>query len=177
MGKLNYYVFIILINIIALTTTAQNKVNRQNTLKITAAALLNDIYIADYSMSVYLDGTRIDSIYSQSKSHIILVLPCNQVFTFLFQKQNCLDKIVIVNTQTPSTFKKKQDIFYDFEVEMIQSYNESSITFDDYKVALLMINDDNKLLEINAPDDGYEKSKNVEEIPENLFPVSKNMDK
>lgn len=175
MGKLNYFVFFILINTIGLTATAQNIVKKQNTVKITGAALLNNIHIEDYSVSIYLDGTRMDSIYTKSKSPIKMVLPCNQVFTLLFQKQNCFDKIVIVNTKTPSSLKKNQELFYAFEVEMIQTFNESSVSFEDYKVAVLMINDDNKLSE--TPDDAHQKSKIDVEMPENLFPVSKNIDK
>lgn len=151
MRKLNYYLFIILINIITLTTTGQNKIEKQNTLRITGAALLNNQYVNDYSMSVYLDGTRIDSIYSESKSPIKFILPGNQVFTVLFQKQNCLDKIVIVNTQTPKSFKKAQSAFYNFEVELSESLSKSSKDIEDNGIAILMINDNNKLSESTLP--------------------------
>jgi hypothetical protein len=129
MLKLNLFTVVILFNIFSLTGIAQNCSKKQTTLKISGSAILNNKRVGDYSISVYLDGNRVDSIYTKSKKSIKLTLACNRVFTFLFQKQDCLDKIVFVNTLMPDGLKKTEVNTFDFEIEMSPSLIKNSKYF------------------------------------------------
>lgn len=174
MAKLNYYVFIILINIIGLTTKAQINSN----LEITGSALLNNEHVGDYSISVYFDGTRIDSIYTKSKEPVKLRLSTNHKFTILFQKQDCLDKIVIVNTKISSDLKNRQDSTFEFKISMRQILNDNSKDFEANQVAVLVINEKEELLETSTSYDKFHKeSDGIIGVPNNTSPVYKNLDK
>jgi hypothetical protein len=134
------------INTIALTATAQKKVRNTNTFEISGVALLNDQRVGDYTVSVYLDGTRIDSMYSKSKKPLYFTLECNQVYSCLFQKKGYKDKIVIVNTKIPEGLKSIQDDSFYFEIEMTESLKRKSEEIEDYPVAIIMISEPDELL-------------------------------
>lgn len=129
---------------------AQKKRTVMDVLEITGAALLNDQRASNYSISIYLDGTRIDSTYTKSKKSIKFHVAYNQVYTFLFQKENCLDKIVIVNTQLPQGLKSLQDDTFGFEIEMSQALSKSSKELEDYPVAVLYIDKKEEMLQASA---------------------------
>jgi hypothetical protein len=136
----------VLVNMIMLTGFSQKRL-RKKPLEITGAALLNDSRTTNYAISVYLDGTKIDSMYNKSKKSIKFYVNYNQVYTFLFQKQDCKDKIIIVNTMIPEGLKSLNDDVFDFEVEMSQSLAKKSDEIEDYPVAVLKISKDKELLE------------------------------
>lgn len=172
MRKMNCYIFIILINIIGIAATAQVSSN----LEIAGAALLNSERVGDYSISVYLDGSRIDSIYTISKEPVKLSLPSNHKFTLLFQKQHCEDKIVIVNTKISSDLVKLQTNSYKFDLELSQSLNKNSKDFERNEIAVLEINEKDELLDTSK---SYHKFANkgpevIPGIPNNILPSSKN---
>ncbi|MES2567702.1 MAG: hypothetical protein V4565_12595 [Bacteroidota bacterium] len=156
------YLIIIIIYLITLTATAQRKQDSFDILKITGAALLNDQRIANYAVSVYLDGTKIDSIYARSKKTIKFYISYNKVYTVLFQKKNCLDKIVIVNTHIPEGLKSMEDNTFDFEVEMSQSLSKKSANMEDYPIAVLLIDKNEEIL--HASDEYNRLTHNVQEI-------------
>ena len=136
--------FIKLFGVVALcfsisTSKAQSKHSKTDVLEITGAALLNDERVVDYAISVYLDGTKIDSMYTKSKNTIKFYVAYNQTYTFLFQKLNCVDKIVIVNTQIPKDIKSIKDNTFDFQIEMSQSLSKNSEEVEDYPIAVLYI--------------------------------------
>lgn len=172
MSKLNFFTFIVLINTIVLTSTAQ--INKS--LEITGSALLNNELVGDYSISVFFDGTRIDSIYTKSKEPVKLRLSTNHKFTILFQKQDCLDKIVIVNTKISSALKNKQDNAFEFKIEMRQSLNNNLKDFEGNQVAVLEINEKDELKDISK---SFDKLNNneleiVPGIPNSKLPSSTN---
>ncbi|MBI3518793.1 MAG: hypothetical protein HY062_05485 [Bacteroidetes bacterium] len=146
MKTINVFVCMIFMNITTLTVFSQ-KGSGVSQLEITGAALLNDSRTNDYAISVYLDGTKIDSMYNKSKRKIKFYVNYNQVYTFLFQKQGCKDKILIVNTIIPEGLKEMQDDTFDFEVEMTQSLTKNSEEIEDYPVAVLNINKKEELLQ------------------------------
>jgi hypothetical protein len=145
MKKSNLYIVMMLLNIIAVSGFAQKRM-RNAPLEISGAALLNDQQTKDYAISVYLDGTKIDSVFSKSKKSIYFFVNYNQVYTFLFQKAGCKDKIVIVNTTIPEGLKSMQDDTFDFAVEMSQALSKNS-EIEDYPVAVLKISKDEEMLE------------------------------
>jgi hypothetical protein len=133
-----------------LSVNAQNKRGVKDILKITGAALLNDQRATDYAISVFLDGTRVDSMYTKSKKTIKFYVTYNNVYTFLFQKEGCVDKIVIVNTKLPEGLKSIQDDTFDFEVEMSQSLSKNTKELEDYPVAVLLIDRKEEMLQASA---------------------------
>jgi hypothetical protein len=145
MKKINVFVLLVLLNSIAITALSQKRV-RKAPLEITGSALVNDLPAKDYAISVYLDGHKIDSLYSKSKKCINFYVNYNEVYTFLFQKEGCKDKIVIVNTTIPEGLKNMNEDVFDFAVEMTQSLTKNSAT-EDYPVAVLKINKEEEMLE------------------------------
>jgi hypothetical protein len=138
---------LILINAIAFTATAQKKIKRQSTLEISGAALLNDQRIKDYSVSVYLDGHKVDSMYSKTTKPLYFNVVYNKVYTLLFQKEGCPDKMVIFNTDVPQGLKNMRDDTFDFEIEMSQYLLKNTRETEDYPAAVLLINKQTESLE------------------------------
>lgn len=145
MIKLKKLVLILLFNTIAFTAISQKR--KTNFLEITGTALLDDKPTDNYAISVYLDGTKIDSMYTKKVKSIFFLVKYNELYTFLFQKKNCQDKIVIVNTSIPEGLDKMKDDIFEFEVEMTQSLVKKSEDLEDYPVAVLRINKEEELLE------------------------------
>ena len=150
MEKTKYYLLAFIISITSMTISAQKKHHIEDVLEITGAALLNNQRTSNYSISVYLDGTRIDSMYTKSKKDIKFYAAYNQVYTLLFQKENCLDKIVIVNTQLPIDLKSMQDDSFDFEIELSQALTKKSKDLEDYPVAVLYIDKKEEMLQASV---------------------------
>ena len=146
MKKNNVFLLLVLVNTIALTGFSQ-KVIRKAPLEITGIALLNDVPTKDYAVSVYLDGTKIDSLYTKSKKTIKFYVNYNQVYTFLFQKECFKDKLIIVNTNIPEGLMGMQDNTFEFAIEMSQSLTKDISEIEDYPVAVLNINKEEELLE------------------------------
>ena len=84
------------------------------------------------------------------------------MYTFLFQKKGCQDKIVIINTKIPDGLKSMQDDSFDFEIEMSESLKKQSPDIEDYPVAVLMINKQDELLE--ASEDYYKLTHQETEV-------------
>jgi hypothetical protein len=150
MKTIRKYMLIAMISSIAVTATAQKSRKKVDLLEITGAALLNDQRASDYAISVYLDGTKIDSMFTKSKKTIKFYVKFDNVYTFLFQKENCVDKIVIVNTQIPKGLKSMEDDSFDFEVEMSQSLSKGAKDLEDYPVAVLYIDKKEEALQASA---------------------------
>lgn len=150
MKTIGRFLLISVISSLTLTSVAQKKVKNVDLLEITGAALLDDQRVSDYAISVYLDGTKIDSMYTKSKKTIKFYVKFDNVYTFLFQKAGCNDKIVIVNTQIPKGLKSMDDDSFDFEVEMSQSLAKNAKELEDYPVAVLYIDKKEEALQASA---------------------------
>jgi hypothetical protein len=146
MKTMNVCVWIVVMNMITLAVFSQKK-TKIYSLEITGAALLNDVRTNNYAISVYLDGHKIDSMYNGSKRPINFYVKYNEVYTFLFQKEGCKDKILIVNTIMPQGVKGIEDDSFNFEVEMTQALTKKSDEIEDYPVAVLKINKEVESLE------------------------------
>jgi hypothetical protein len=141
---------LLVVSTMTLTLNAQIKNSKKSTLELIGSALLNNARTSDYSISVYLDGRIIDSMYTKSKRTIKFYVDYNQVYTLLFQKQNCLDKIVIVNTQIPEGLKSMEDDSFDFEIEMSEVLSKKNKELDDYPIAVLYIDKFEEMLQVSA---------------------------
>lgn len=142
------FVLVIILNTIVIHGFSQKRINK-DPLVIKGAALLNDEKIRNYAISVYMDGNKIDSIFSKSKKSIYFYVSYHNVYTFLFQKDGCRDKIVIVNTNIPEGQKGMKDDIFEFEVEMSQSLIKDSKEIEDYPVAVLKVNEADQVLEVS----------------------------
>lgn len=141
------FALVILINAIALTANAQKKIKKQSTIEISGAALLNDVRIKNYSVSVYLDGIKVDSMFSKTTKPLFFTVVYNKVYTLLFQKEGCRDKMVIFNTYVPEGLTNIKDDSFDFEVEMSQCLLKENQEIEDYPAAVLLINKSTESLE------------------------------
>ena len=146
MKKNRLFALVIILNTIVITGFSQKKISK-DPLVIKGAALLNNEKIRNYAISVYLDGNKIDSIYTKSTKSIYFYVSYHNVYTFLFQKNDCKDKIVIVNTNIPEGQEGMKDDIFEFEVEMSQSLIKDSKEIEDFPVAVLKINEADQLLE------------------------------
>jgi len=157
-------IFLLIFTTIVLKTYSQKTSNPYNgALEITSSALFNDEKTSHYAISVYLDGHRLDSVFLKSKRPIHMYLDYDKVYTFLFQKNNCKDKIVILNTQIPKGLKGMQDESFLFKVEMTQILFKNSLETEDLPVAVVMINDKEELLEAS---ENYHKLTHDQEVEE-----------
>ncbi len=148
MKTLKSYSLLTILFVIALNSNAQkNNKNFYNALEISGSVLYNDQKTNKYSISVYLDGIKLDSIYTKSKRSKPFFLNYDKVYTFVFQKENCTDKIIILNTQIPEGLKRMKDETYNFDVEMSQTLIKHSADTEDFPVAVVRINKSEKLLE------------------------------
>jgi hypothetical protein len=141
---------LLVVSTMTLTLNAQIKNSKKSALELIGSALLNNARTSDYSISVYLDGRIIVSMYTKSKRTIKFYVDYNQVYTLLFQKQNCLDKIVIVNTQIPEGLKSMEDDSFDFEIEMSEVLSKKNKELDDYPIAVLYIDKFEEMLQVSA---------------------------
>jgi hypothetical protein len=148
MKTLNLYSLITILLVTSITATAQkNKKNKDNALEISGSVLFNDQRTTKYSISVYLDGVKLDSIFTKKRKSLPFYLDYNKVYTFVFQKENCTDKIIILNTLLPDGLKKMKDETYNFDVEMSQALIKNSPETEDYPVAVVKINKTERSLE------------------------------
>ena len=150
MKSIKKIMLLLVVSTMTLTLNAQKKNSKKSVLELTGSALLNNTRTSDYSISVYLDGRIIDSMYTKSKRTIKFYVDYNQVYTILFQKQNCLDKIVIVNTQIPEGLKSMEDDSFDFEVEMSEVLSKKNNELDDYPIAVLYIDKFEEMLQASS---------------------------
>lgn len=150
MKKNFLYTLILIINLCAFASLAQKKQDTNNLFEITGAALLNDERVSNYSVSVYLDGIKIDSMFTKSKKTLKFYLSYNKVYTFLYQKEGCMDKIIIVNTEVPQGLRHIVDNTFDFDLELSQSLTKNSEELEDYPVAVLLIDKEEEMLQASA---------------------------
>ncbi len=128
---------------------AQVKRNSNNFIEVKVRALLNDKYTKNYSVSVYLDGLRIDSMYNNSKRALYVDLELNKIYSLHYQKSNCADKIVIINTTLPSDLDLLEDENRYFEIEMSDGLLKKTSETVDLPVAILVIDKIEKLLVVS----------------------------
>lgn len=150
MKTVNFSLIVMMLLLVPLFSFGQKDDMSEKTLEIKGAALLNDKRTSDYSISVYLDGSRLDSLYSKSKKTLTFYVAYDKVYTFLFQKEHCEDKIVIVNTKLPNGLNSLEDDTFDFEVEMSQALSKNTEELKDYPVAVLLIDKKQEILQASA---------------------------
>jgi hypothetical protein len=170
-------VLLVVFNTIVLTTFSQKKTSNsyEGALEISSSALFNDEKTSCYAVSVFLDGHRLDSVFVKTRKPVHMYLDYDKVYTFLFQKDNCRDKIVILNTKVPAGLKAMQDETFDFKVEMTQTITRNCPETEDLPVAVVMINKSEELLE--ASENYFKLTHNKDEVDALAPKVSSNENK
>ena len=136
----------ILVCFTALNIKAQKNNSNNNYIEARIKALLNDKSTKDYSVSAYIDGVKIDSIYNNSKRALYLDFEYNKIYSLRFQKKHCMDKVVIVNTSIPFGINALEDEIRCFEIEMTDNLLKGTNETTDFPVAILVIDKTEKLL-------------------------------
>ncbi len=121
---------------------SQNKVE----FEINASALFNDEATIDYSIIVYEDGTKKDSIFVKKTKGIKLTLASNKVYSIVYKKQDCADKLVIVNTELPLNFEEETQDPFELQIELSAKNKKINREYADYPVAVLIVNKTKRLL-------------------------------
>lgn len=115
--------------------------------EITSSALYNDEPTKNYSILVYENGIMKDSVFIKKTKPLNLVLETNKVYSIVFKKENCLTKVVIVNTEIPKGVKEIiNDEPFNLQIEVSPEITKLKKEYDDYPVAILMFNKKKKLL-------------------------------
>ena len=87
MKTINLYSLITILIVTTFNATAQKtKKNTENVLEITGSVLLNDHRTTKYSISVYSDGIKLDSIYTKKGKILPFYLDYDVKLTILFKK-------------------------------------------------------------------------------------------
>lgn len=146
MKNVKYISYACILILFAFTLSAQKKGDKTGTLEIKGVVKLNNEKTSDYSVSIYLDGRKADSIYIKSTKSINFYVQYNQLYTVHFQKKNCVDKFIIINTQIPNCIKAIQDNIFQFETELNQSLAENSNIQNENSVTTLYIDKNEDML-------------------------------
>lgn len=146
MKTLKLISFIIVVIVFANKVYAQKNNLLKSNLQVKGTALLNDNPTSSYTVSVYLSGKKIDSMYCKSKRPTFFSLNYNNIYSICYQKENCKNKVIIVDTRIPKGLKELEDDTHDFEVEMSESLVKNSSETEDFPVAILLIDKREKML-------------------------------
>ncbi len=101
MKTLNVYLVIILINLFTLRATAQSKKHKFKAIQISANVLCDNVPASNYSVILFEDGVKLDSIYNGAPESVDAIFQLNQMYTMKIMKKGFEDIIITVNTNLP----------------------------------------------------------------------------
>jgi hypothetical protein len=101
MKTLNLYFVIILINLFTLRATAQSKKHKFKAIQISANILCDNVPASDYSIILFEDGVKLDSIFNGAPESVDAIFQLNQTYTMQIMKEGFEDVIIMVNTNLP----------------------------------------------------------------------------
>lgn len=115
--------------------------------ELKASALYNNEPTENYSILVYENGQIKDSLFMKKSKATTLSLEANKVYSVVYKKENCQEKVVIVNTEIPKGLNEidNEDPF-ELQIEMSPKVNKIKQEYVDYPVAILTINKKKRLL-------------------------------
>ncbi len=137
------FAFIVVASIFSFNMSAQND---NLVFELNASALYNDEPTANYSIIVYENGQLKDSLFMKKSKPTVISLESNKVYAVVYKKENCQDKIVIVNTEIPVGTKDLMADPFDLQVELSPEVKKVKQEYSDYPVAILTISKKKKLL-------------------------------
>lgn len=137
--------FLGLVSVFTINAYAQDKSDPVFELK--ASALYNDAPTDNYSILVYENGQLKDSLFMKKTKATTLSLEANKVYSVVYKKENCTEKVVIVNTEIPQGLGEldNQDPF-ELQIEMSPKVKKIKQEYSDYPVAIITVNKKKRLL-------------------------------
>lgn len=122
--------------------TAQDK----TTFELNTSALFNDKTTSNYNILVYENGKLVDSLFIKKVKPTKITLEGDKYYSIVFKKDNLEPKLVIVDTYVPKGIGELIDEPFDLQIELSPDIKKIKEEFDDYPVAILMVNKKKKLL-------------------------------
>ena len=101
MKTLSLYFAIILINLFTLRATAQSKKHKFSAIQISTNVLFNNTPINNYSLVLFRDGVKLDSVFNEETESIDAIFQLNQMYTIQIKKAGFEDVIIMINTTVP----------------------------------------------------------------------------
>jgi hypothetical protein len=98
MKTLNLIFATILVNLFTLHATAQKRKTYGSLMQFSPTVIFRSVPTDNYSIVLYKDGVKMDSVFNKEPNSIDYYLQANQVYTLVFQKDGCEKNVVIVNT-------------------------------------------------------------------------------
>lgn len=137
--------FLGLVSVFTMNVYAQDKSDVVFELK--ASALYNDEPTDNYSILVYENGQLKDSLFIKKTKATTLSLEANKVYSVVYKKENCSEKVVIVNTEIPQGLGEldNEDPF-ELQIEMSPKVKKIKQEYNDYPVAIITVNKKKRLL-------------------------------
>lgn len=120
--------------------------NKERHIDINASALFNNESTNNYFILLYEDGNLKDSIFEKKSKETHISLDANKVYSLVFKKENGPGRLVIVNTFLPSGFKNYDLNTFKLQVEVSPDVIKTKEGFEDYPVAILIVNKKKGLL-------------------------------
>lgn len=136
----------ILVNLFTLHVTAQNRKSYVSYMQFSSTVLHHSLPTNNYSVVLYKNGVKVDSVFNKEFSSVDFILQTNQVYTFVFKKDGCENNDVVVSTEITRSVKsstiKRKPIFVNMLTKVGPQIPEES----DLKKEALMIDDKKQLL-------------------------------
>lgn len=119
------------------TVNAKNVSDSTQTSGLEVSVKLTDdgAKVSDYSVIIYQDGNAMDTFFIGKSKPITIWLDYNHNYALRHIKTGYRDRVVLIDTYVSQ--KNASDIMdFDYEIELIRE-NESANTFDDFPVAFI----------------------------------------
>lgn len=137
--------FLGVVSLLSLNMNAQNLENV--VFEVKASALYNDQPTNEYSILIYENGQLKDSLFMKKTKATTLSLEANKVYSVVYKKENCREKVVIVNTEIPKGLNEiDTEEPFELQIEMSPKVKKIKQEFIDYPVAILTVNKKKRLL-------------------------------
>lgn len=137
--------FLGIVSVISINAFAQSKTDV--VFEVKASALYNDEPTNNYSILVYENGQLKDSLFIKKTKATSLSLESNKVYSIVYKKENCNEKVVIVNTEIPSGLNEVDtEEPFALQIEMSPKVKKVKQEYIDYPVAILTVNKKKRLL-------------------------------
>jgi hypothetical protein len=107
--------------------------------EINASALIEDKATDNYSIVIYSDGVKKDSIFNKKTKAITLSLETNTLYSVVFKKPNYPDKLVIINTKIPTGLMELTEDPFELQIELTPNTTTLKKDLYDYPVAVLQV--------------------------------------
>jgi hypothetical protein len=146
MKTLNLIFSIILFNFFTFYATAQNRNIYSSFMQLSATVIFRSVPTNNFSVVLYKDGVKMDSVFNKEHNSIDYYLQANHVYTLVFQKDGFEKNVLIVNTTLPIGEKGFISKSCSLLVNMSSKVSKPSSDTEDYPDEVLVIDQAHKLV-------------------------------